>query len=84
MRYYRLDVEIYMFGFSRGTYTAHFLAQMIDHVGLLTQGNEELIRFGKLLVLEPKRMLTLNAAWRTFQKWQCRKGNTEKDKLNKK
>jgi uncharacterized protein (DUF2235 family) len=48
MRYYRVGDEIYLFGFSRGAYTARFLAEMIDHVGLLSQGNEELIRFGKL------------------------------------
>jgi uncharacterized protein (DUF2235 family) len=47
MRYYRIGDEIYFFGFSRGAYTARFLAEMIDHIGLLTQGNEELCRFGK-------------------------------------
>jgi uncharacterized protein (DUF2235 family) len=46
MRYYRPGDDIFMFGFSRGAYTARFLAEMIDHVGLLSQGNEELIRFG--------------------------------------
>jgi hypothetical protein len=50
MRYYRMGDGIYMFGFSRGAYTARFLAEMIDHIGLLTQGNEELIRFGKLKI----------------------------------
>jgi uncharacterized protein (DUF2235 family) len=48
MRYYRMGDEIYLFGFSRGAYTARFLAEMIDHIGLLSQGNEELCRFGKL------------------------------------
>jgi uncharacterized protein (DUF2235 family) len=48
MRYYRIGDEIYFFGFSRGAYTARFLAEMIDHIGLLSQGNEELIRFGEL------------------------------------
>jgi uncharacterized protein (DUF2235 family) len=46
MRYYRTGDEIYLFGFSRGAYTARFLAEMIDHIGLLSQGNEELIHFG--------------------------------------
>jgi uncharacterized protein (DUF2235 family) len=67
MRYYRPDDEIYFFGFSRGAYTARFLAEMIDHVGLLSQGNEELIRF----------------AWKTFQRWQCRSEGTEKGRKEK-
>ncbi|KAF2669630.1 hypothetical protein BT63DRAFT_479423 [Microthyrium microscopicum] len=68
MRYYRPDDEIFLFGFSRGAYTARFLAEMIDHIGLLSQGNEELIRF----------------AWKTFQKWQTRTGESEKDSGKKK
>lgn len=56
MRYYHVDDDIYLFGFSRGAYTARFLAEMLDHVGLLSSGNEEMARF----------------AWKTFQKWQVR------------
>jgi uncharacterized protein (DUF2235 family) len=33
MRYYNVGDEIYLFGFSRGAYTARFLAEMLDHVG---------------------------------------------------
>ena len=36
MRYYRPGDDIYFFGFSRGAYTARFLAEMLDHVGLLS------------------------------------------------
>jgi len=56
MRYYSSGDDIYFFGFSRGAYTARFLAEMLDHVGLLSAGNEEMCQF----------------AWKTFQKWQCR------------
>ncbi|KAF1838304.1 hypothetical protein BDW02DRAFT_517022 [Decorospora gaudefroyi] len=56
MRYYSPGDDIYFFGFSRGAYTARFLAEMLDHVGLLSTGNEEMCQF----------------AWKTFQKWQCR------------
>ena len=35
--------DIYFFGFSRGAYVARFLAEMLDHVGLLSAGNEELV-----------------------------------------
>ncbi|KAF1360344.1 hypothetical protein EJ07DRAFT_116892 [Lizonia empirigonia] len=69
MRYYTPGDDIYFFGFSRGAYTARFLAEMLDHVGLLSAGNEEMCHF----------------AWKTFQKWQCRlEGNDEEKKEKKK
>lgn len=43
MRFYKPGDEIYMFGFSRGAYVAKFLAEMLDFVGLLCQGNEEMV-----------------------------------------
>jgi uncharacterized protein (DUF2235 family) len=45
MRYYQKGDNIYIFGFSRGAYTARAVAGMLHKVGLLTQGNEELIPF---------------------------------------
>jgi uncharacterized protein (DUF2235 family) len=45
MRYYQEGDKIFIFGFSRGAYTARAVAAMIYKVGLLTQGNEELIEF---------------------------------------
>ncbi|KAF2099020.1 hypothetical protein NA57DRAFT_38919 [Rhizodiscina lignyota] len=68
MRYYHVGDDIYLFGFSRGAYTARFLAEMLDHVGLLSAGNEEMARF----------------AWKTFQKWQIRQESTEKEREDKK
>ncbi|KAF2405393.1 hypothetical protein EJ06DRAFT_502573 [Trichodelitschia bisporula] len=68
MRYYNVGDDIYLFGFSRGAYTARFLAEMLDHVGLLSAGNEEMARF----------------AWKAFQKWQCRTERTEKERAQKK
>jgi len=56
MRYYSCEDDLYFFGFSRGAYTARFLAEMLDHIGLLSAGNEELIRF----------------AWKTYSKWASR------------
>ena len=35
--------DIYFFGFSRGAYIARFLAEMLDYVGLLEPGNEEMV-----------------------------------------
>jgi uncharacterized protein (DUF2235 family) len=45
MRYYEEGDRIYIFGFSRGAYTARVLAAMLFKVGLLGKGNEELIPF---------------------------------------
>ena len=45
MRYYQDGDRVFIFGFSRGAYTARAVAAMIYKVGLLTQGNEELIPF---------------------------------------
>lgn len=45
MRFYTPGDAIYIFGFSRGAYTARFLADMISVVGLLSQGNEDMVRF---------------------------------------
>lgn len=62
------DDDIFFFGFSRGAYVARFLAEMLDHVGLLSSGNEEMIRF----------------AWKAFAQWQQREENTAKEKQKKK
>ena len=45
MRYYSDGDKIFMFGFSRGAFTARFLARMIATVGLLSKGNEEMVPF---------------------------------------
>lgn len=68
MRYYNVGDDIFLFGFSRGAYTARFLAEMLDHVGLLSAGNEEMARF----------------AWKAFERWQQRAEKTEKEKQQKK
>ncbi|GAO17951.1 uncharacterized protein UV8b_01005 [Ustilaginoidea virens] len=71
MRFYQSGDEIYMFGFSRGAYIARFLAEMLDYVGLLCHGNEEMVKF----------------AWKAFAQWQSRKpasndGNDGNDNEN--
>lgn len=45
MRYYQEGDRVFIFGFSRGAYTARALGGMLHKVGLLSQGNEELIPF---------------------------------------
>jgi uncharacterized protein (DUF2235 family) len=68
MQYYSPGDNIYMFGFSRGAYTARFLAEMIDWIGLITHGNEEMIQFG----------------WRTFSKWKAIDSNNQAAKAKQK
>ncbi|KAF1969428.1 hypothetical protein BU23DRAFT_652823 [Bimuria novae-zelandiae CBS 107.79] len=59
MRYYKEGDEIYVFGFSRGAYTARFLCEMLYSIGLLSRGNEEMVRH----------------AWDTFSDYQRSRGN---------
>lgn len=66
MRCYQ-DDDIFLFGFSRGAYIARFLAEMLDHVGLLSNGNEEMAYF----------------AWKAFAQWQERQDSTEEEKQKK-
>ena len=40
MRYHEEHDKIFIFGFSRGAFTARFLARMIATLGLLSKGNE--------------------------------------------
>jgi len=68
MRYYQDGDQIFIFGFSRGAYTARALAAMLYKVGLLTQGNEELIPFA-WDVFKKERDTKLYAAFRhTFSR----------------
>ncbi|TDZ33348.1 Uncharacterized protein C8035_v010879 [Colletotrichum spinosum] len=65
MRYYEKGDKIYIFGFSRGAYTAKFLSRMVHAVGLLCRGNEEMVPFayrlyqrhmaGELKVMEDRQ-----------------------------
>ncbi|CAN8105491.1 unnamed protein product [Discula destructiva] len=63
MRFYSPGDAIYIFGFSRGAYIARFLAEMLDYVGLLSHGNEEMVAF----------------AWKAFAQWQCRRSASADD-----
>lgn len=62
MRYYEQGDKVYIFGFSRGAYTARFLAEMIFNLGLLSRGNEEMVQF----------------AWQTFSDFQRCRGEDPK------
>ena len=68
MRYYNEGDLIYIFGFSRGAYTARFLAEMLFSIGLLSRGNEEMVQF----------------AWDTFSDFQRSRGNVHQSKRDQK
>jgi uncharacterized protein (DUF2235 family) len=63
LQYYAPGDKIYIFGFSRGAYTARFLSEMIDNIGLLSRGNDEMIQF----------------AWNTFSHYQRLGGSQYND-----
>lgn len=54
MRNFRPEDKIYVFGFSRGAYTARALCGMLHMIGLLTEGNEGLIPYAIRLVKKKK------------------------------
>ncbi|KAF4123829.1 Uncharacterized alpha/beta hydrolase domain (DUF2235) [Geosmithia morbida] len=68
MRYYSSGDKIYVFGFSRGAFTARFLARMVHTVGLLCKGNEELVPF----------------AYRLFQRYRAGEIDMSKQSSTKK
>ena len=53
MDYYRAGDKVYIFGFSRGAYTARALAGMIQKVGLLPPGNHNQIKLFVCLLRYP-------------------------------
>ncbi|KAI4152151.1 MAG: hypothetical protein LQ341_000764 [Variospora aurantia] len=67
MRYYSPGDCIYIFGFSRGAYTARFLAEMLQKIGLLSRGNDEMVSF----------------AWKTFSDWQASRSMTRAQQSKK-
>ena len=62
MNYHEPGAKIYMFGFSRGAFTARFLARMINTVGLLSRGNDEMIAFAYALYQEYEQAKELTPA----------------------
>lgn len=66
MRYYNEGDRIYIFGFSRGSFTARFLARMVSHVGILSRGNDEMVPF----------------AYKVYQEYEQNRNGSEKERQN--
>jgi uncharacterized protein (DUF2235 family) len=45
MNHWEPGDEIYLFGFSRGAYTARAMAGLLDYVGMLRPGSENMVRY---------------------------------------
>ena len=72
MRTYEPGDNVYVFGFSRGAYTARALCGMLHTVGLLTEGNEGLIPYAIRMI--KKRHIDFGVAFdfkRTFSR-ECK------------
>src|SRR4051812_26340635 len=65
-----------MFGFSRGAYTVRFLSEMLHSVGLLSRGNEEMVRFAWQLFsdFQSSRSKAAEDAIFRFKETFCREG----------
>ncbi|KAF3909996.1 hypothetical protein AA313_de0200205 [Arthrobotrys entomopaga] len=82
MKYYSPGDKIYIFGFSRGAYTARFLTQMVMYIGLLSRGNEEMVpfayksfaKFERLRRLKTKKANEIRKHMTHFKETFCRSG----------
>ncbi|CAR30824.1 hypothetical protein ZYGR_0P01260 [Zygosaccharomyces rouxii] len=54
MNYYEKGDKVYMFGFSRGAYVARALAGMLERVGLLNRGLDDMV----------------SMAWKIYESWE--------------
>jgi uncharacterized protein (DUF2235 family) len=84
MRYYGAGDRIYIFGFSRGAFTARFLARMITSIGLLSMGNEEMVPFAYKVYQDYETGVDDGSYMRLFKSSFCRNehrpGHTHDDK----
>jgi uncharacterized protein (DUF2235 family) len=72
MRTYEPGDEVYLFGFSRGAYTARSLCGMLHAVGLLSRGNEAQIPYAiRLLKRKPPDFAVLADFKKTFSR-ECK------------
>ena len=72
MREFAPEDRVYVFGFSRGAYTARALCGMLHAVGLLTQGNEALIPYAIRMIKRKKIDFGIAADFkRTFSR-ECK------------
>jgi uncharacterized protein (DUF2235 family) len=73
MRNFESEDKVYVFGFSRGAYTARALCGMLHAIGLLTRGNEGLIPYAIRMIKKKKIDFSVLADFKkTFARPACR------------
>jgi uncharacterized protein (DUF2235 family) len=68
MNTYEEGDQVFVFGFSRGAYTARALAALIYKCGLLSPGNENLIPYAIEMLIQEKRVEIYSGFRRTFSR----------------
>jgi uncharacterized protein (DUF2235 family) len=87
-RNYQKDDRIYVFGFSRGAYTARALTGMLDTVGLLRPGTENLVPYAVKLYaqsgpprtdgdVDPEAEVAKGKYWKLRREFRRKFGNPE-------
>jgi uncharacterized protein (DUF2235 family) len=72
MRTFEPGDQVYVFGFSRGAYTARVLCGMLHIVGLLTKGNEGLIPYAIRMIKRKKIDFNVAADFRHTFSGECK------------
>ncbi len=72
MRNFEPGDRVYVFGFSRGAYTARALCGMLHVVGLLTKGNEGLIPYAIRMIKRKKIDFGVAADFKTTFSRECK------------
>lgn len=72
MRNFEPGDDLYLFGFSRGAYTARALCGMLHIVGLLTQGNEGLIPYAIRMIKRRRIDFKVAAAFKKTFSRECK------------
>jgi uncharacterized protein (DUF2235 family) len=72
MRTFASGDSVYIFGFSRGAYTARALCGMLHMLGLLTQGNEGLIPYAIRMMKQTKIDFRVAAAFKKTFSRECK------------
>lgn len=80
MRNYREGDQIFVFGFSRGAFTARAVAGMVHFFGILAGGNEQLFPLLMRVYFSPSNEHQENQPWyRIAWKWLRTRSHVDKD-----
>jgi uncharacterized protein (DUF2235 family) len=74
---YQPGDKIFLFGFSRGAYTARAIAGFINHVGLLPRGNENLIPYAMKLFWHSTNRKRTDADWDLAREFSSKFARTD-------